>query len=137
MKRETSMPKTNGHPPDLGDAACECDWTPSLAECLARVFGIAPLSEAHWRVISECREEWARSGRVPELSILAERSHMSVGQLEMLFPAGQAAFAWILAGVVPPSYPPSASPVAARQGAAFPVADAAAPQVGETKGGRF
>lgn len=83
----------------------ECEWTPSLAECLAEVFGIDILSELHWRVISECREERANRGGAPDLATLAARSHMTVRQLESLFPEGEAALAWILAGVVPPSIP--------------------------------
>lgn len=96
------MPKTTAHPPAMGDVARECEWTPSLAECLARVFGIDALSEAHWRVISECREERASRGSTPGLETLAARAHMSVAELEALFPAGHTAFAWILAGVIPP-----------------------------------
>jgi len=103
------MIKTTADPPAKSETAGECEWTPSLAECLARVFGIEVLSESHWRVISECREERASRGRTPELSTLAARSHMSVRQLESLFPRGQIALAWILAGVVPPSEPPTRS----------------------------
>jgi sulfur relay (sulfurtransferase) DsrC/TusE family protein len=103
------MTNTTADPPAKSERAGECEWTPSLAECLAEVFGIDLLSESHWRVISACREERASHGRTPELSTLAARSHMSVRQLESLFPRGQTALAWILAGVIPPSIPSAAS----------------------------
>lgn len=89
--------------PDPLGTANGCDWTPSLAESLARLFGLAPLSELHWRVISECREEWARSGSPPELERLAAVSRLSAAELRSLFPRGLVAFHWILAGLLPPS----------------------------------
>lgn len=103
------MIKTTADPPAKSETEGECEWTPSFAECLAQVFGIGLLSESHWRVISQCREERASRGRTPELSTLAARSQMSVRQLESLFPRGQTALAWILAGVVPPSIPSAGS----------------------------
>lgn len=108
-ERETSMTNATAAGPAKCEAARECEWTPSLAECLAQVFGIGPLSASHWRVISECREERASHGRTPELATLAARAHMSVPQLESLFPTGQTVLVWILAGVEPPPVPPAAS----------------------------
>jgi len=97
MSQTTVNPPTRRAEPDTSE------WTPSLAECVARVYGIDPLSERHWRVISECREEWARSGVVPEPERLALISHLSVEALESLFPVGHPELAWIFAGVVPPA----------------------------------
>lgn len=97
------MPQTSVNPPTRRVEADTSEWTPSLAECVARVYGIDPLSEPHWRVISECREEWARSGVVPEPERLAALSHLAPAILKSLFPLGQLALAWILAGVVPPA----------------------------------
>lgn len=96
------MPKTVP-PPDARGAACGCDWTPSFAECLAKIFGMAPLSELQWRVISECREEWARSGEVPGLARLAAVANLSREELEGLFPGDSPGFPWILAGLTPPA----------------------------------
>ncbi|MCM2315654.1 MAG: TusE/DsrC/DsvC family sulfur relay protein [Thermoanaerobaculia bacterium] len=78
------------------------EWTPSLAECVARVYGIDPLTESHWRVISACREEFAKSGEVPQPARLATLAQLSERELESLFPAGLLSLAWILAGVAPP-----------------------------------
>lgn len=114
--------------------ADDCEWTPALAECLARIFGIDRLSESHWRVISECREERASRGRTPELSTLAARSHMSVCQLESLFPKGQLALAWILAGIIPPSIPPAPSTETTRHEAHAPAANDPAPSTAPKEG---
>lgn len=124
MNRIHEKPRTSTFPsgtdaPSWREAGCECEWTPVLAECLARVFGIGVLSESHWRVIGECREEQASHGRPPDLRTLAAHSAMSVPQLESLFPEGQAALAWILAGIVPPSTP-STPPAAGSDEAAPP-----------------
>lgn len=93
------------------------EWTPSLAECVASVYGIDPLTESHWRVISGCREEFARSGKVPEPAQLAALAHLSARDLESLFPAGLLSLDWILAGVAPPPGS-SATPAALPKGGA-------------------
>ncbi|MHB0972491.1 MAG: TusE/DsrC/DsvC family sulfur relay protein [Thermoanaerobaculia bacterium] len=102
------MPRSTGHPPTILLEAAQSEWTPSLAECVARVYGIDALTESHWRVISECREEWAVTGRSPGPEEVATLSHLSVAELESLFPPGQLSLLWILAGVAPPSNPPTA-----------------------------
>lgn len=100
MESAMPMPAT---PADAQNAACGCDWTPALAECLAKIFGIAPLSELQWRVISECREEWARRGVVPDLSSIASATHLSCADVESLFPGESPGLPWILAGLAPPT----------------------------------
>lgn len=96
------MAHTTSHLPARRMDTERSEWTPALAECVARVYGIDPLTESHWRVISECREEFARSGKVPQPAQLAALSHLSATALESLFPAGLLSLAWILAGVAPP-----------------------------------
>ncbi|MFA6955890.1 MAG: TusE/DsrC/DsvC family sulfur relay protein [Thermoanaerobaculia bacterium] len=126
------MPQITVNPPTRRAEPDTSEWTPSLAECVARVYGIDPLSEPHWRVISECREEWARSGVVPEPDRLAALSHLSPAILKSLFPLGQLALAWILAGVVPPaslSLSPVGSTRSGSSGRAVnPVVHSAAPK---------
>jgi len=38
------------------------DWTPEVAETLARRAGIARMTDRHWKVIAQCREDAARGG---------------------------------------------------------------------------
>lgn len=118
MSQTTVNPPTRRAEPDTSE------WTPSLAECVARVYGIDSLSEPHWRVITECREEWARSGVVPEPERLAALSHLSPAILKSLFPLGQLALAWILAGVVPPASLSAEAAGFTRSGESGPAANA-------------
>ena len=94
------------------------EWTPSLAECVARVYGIDTLTESHWRVISECREEFARSGKVPQPAQLAALAQLSARDLEALFPVGLLSRAWILADVAPPPGSSATSAATPKGGAA-------------------
>jgi len=104
MKREQGKGVPDRQPNDA------VEWTTTLADCIARVYGIDPLTEVHWRVISECREEWAGSGKAPDVERLAARSHLSVADLRALFPPGQSDLAWILSGLIPPGTPSGTSP---------------------------
>jgi tRNA 2-thiouridine synthesizing protein E len=66
----------------------DIDWTPQLAEEIARHEGIA-LGERHWCVITNSRELIARKGRVPSLAELSARCGVTPAELNQLFP-GQA-----------------------------------------------
>lgn len=112
------MLHTTSQPPTRRMDTGRSEWTPSLAECVARLYGIDPLTESHWRVISECREEFARSGKVPRPAQLAALAQLSEGGLESLFPAGLVSLAWILAGVAPPPCSSATSAATLKGGAA-------------------
>lgn len=112
------MSQTTSHPLARRMDTERSEWTPSLAECVARVYGIDPLTEAHWRVISECREDFARSGKVPQPAQLAAVAQLSARDLESLFPAGLLSLAWILAGVAPPPDSLATSAATLNEGAA-------------------
>jgi tRNA 2-thiouridine synthesizing protein E len=60
-------------------------WTPEVAEHLARLAGIVRLTDRHWKVIALCREDTARERRQPGIKRLARLTHYETDQLERLF----------------------------------------------------
>ena len=75
------------------------EWTPAAAEQRAAELGLAPLGERRWRLLAACREEAARTGRVPDLGALARLTSLTTTEIARLF--GRTALAAIadLAGV--------------------------------------
>ena len=78
-------------------------WTPEVADELAREAGLAPLTERHWKVVTLCREDAARTGRSPGLRRLARLSGVGVEELHRLFPAEPATLAARIAGLPKPT----------------------------------
>ena len=74
-------------------------WTPAQAERSADALGLAPLSERHWRALAACREEAARSGRIPALATIARTTALSRSTLARLFGAAPLAAIATLAGL--------------------------------------
>ena len=60
-------------------------WTPEVAEHLARAVGIDPLTDRHWKVIALCREDAARQRRQPGLRRLSRLVHYGAEELNHLF----------------------------------------------------
>ena len=60
-------------------------WTPEVAEHLARVVGIDPLTDRHWKVIALCREDAARQRRQPDMRRLSRLAHYRAEELDRLF----------------------------------------------------
>jgi tRNA 2-thiouridine synthesizing protein E len=77
-------------------------WTPELAEHLARETGIGALGERHWRVITFCREDAAREGQPPGLRRIAKLSGVDMKELYRLFPKGPGKLAARIAGLPKP-----------------------------------
>ena len=75
------------------------EWTPEVAELLARAAGIAVLTDGHWKVLALCREEAARSGRSPDLERLCELSGFDEAELRRLFPGDPARLPIRIAGL--------------------------------------
>lgn len=69
---------------DSQSIAASREWTPELAEALAREAGIV-LGERHWKVLSCCREDAARAGRPPGLRRIARLSGVDLEELHRLF----------------------------------------------------
>lgn len=77
-------------------------WTPALAESLARDTGIVPLTERHWKVITFCREDAAREGQPPGLRRISKLSGVDMKELYKLFPKGPGKLAARIAGLPKP-----------------------------------
>ncbi len=75
------------------------DWTPEDAPRIARESGLDALCDHHWKVIASCREEAARTGRVPGLRRLAVLTGFDVGMLRRLFPGDAEATVSRIAGL--------------------------------------
>jgi tRNA 2-thiouridine synthesizing protein E len=76
-------------------------WTPEIAEALAREAGIA-LTPRHWKVITFCREDAARQGTPPGLRRVAKMSGVDTKELYQLFPKGPGKLAARIAGLPKP-----------------------------------
>lgn len=81
------------------------EWTPDLAEILARRSGIPSLTERHWRVLTCCREDAARTGRIPTLHRLIGLTGVSLVELYRLFPPTPETLVVQIAGLPEPSFP--------------------------------
>ena len=77
-------------------------WTPQVAEILARGAGIETLTERHWKVITCCREDAARHGKTPGLRRISELSGVAASELNRLFPSGPGELAALIAGLSKP-----------------------------------
>ncbi|HEX6861344.1 MAG TPA: TusE/DsrC/DsvC family sulfur relay protein [Thermoanaerobaculia bacterium] len=77
------------------------EWTPELAEALARDSGIV-LDERHWKVLGFCREYAAREGRTPRLRRIARLSGVDLDELHRLFPQRPATLVARIAGLPRP-----------------------------------
>lgn len=76
-------------------------WTPEIAEALAREAGIV-LTPRHWTVITFCREDAARQGTPPGLRRIAKMSGVETKELYQLFPKGPGKLASRIAGLPKP-----------------------------------
>ena len=77
-------------------------WTPAVAEEIAREVGIWPLTEKHWTVLTFCREDAAREGQSPGLRRIAKNSSIDMKSLYQLFPKGPGKLAARIAGLPKP-----------------------------------
>jgi tRNA 2-thiouridine synthesizing protein E len=78
------------------------EWTPQIAEILAREEGIDPLTERHWQVIRFVRDEFQRSGESPTLRTINKKSGVETKELYELFPKGPAKKVARIAGLGKP-----------------------------------
>lgn len=85
------------------------DWTPLVAECMARRDG-TELTEDHWAVLEIFRDHFARFGVEPPMRVLVRRARERLGEskgtsryLYRLFPDGPATQACRYAGLPRPA----------------------------------
>ncbi len=85
-----------------GYLASASEWTPEIAEALAKESGIA-LTPRHWQVITFCREDAAKNnGLSPGLRRISQLSGVSMKELYALFPKGPGKLAARIAGLPKP-----------------------------------
>jgi tRNA 2-thiouridine synthesizing protein E len=77
-------------------------WTPEIAERIAREVGIDELTDLHWKVITFCREDAAREGQSPGLRRISKQSGVGMKDLYRLFPKGPGKLAARVAGLPKP-----------------------------------
>jgi sulfur relay (sulfurtransferase) DsrC/TusE family protein len=81
------------------------DWTPESADAAARAAGLERLGDRHWRVITRCREEAARTGRWVPLARIVELTGLDEADLGILFPGRPEASIARIAGLPAPGRP--------------------------------
>ncbi len=97
--------EVNGHAIEMNPEGFLVDaqqWTPEVAETLAKQVGIDPLTEKHWQVITFCREDAAREGQSPGLRRISKNSGVTMKELYKLFPKGPGKLAAKVAGLPKP-----------------------------------
>jgi len=77
------------------------DWSPEIAEVLAREEGI-DLSDRHWEVINFVRTYYEEHGEPPTLRAITKRSGVPTKELYQLFPKGPAKKVARIAGLGKP-----------------------------------
>lgn len=76
------------------------EWDEAFAEGMARDLGIPQgLTEAHWAIIRFIRREFGNTGQCPLVFTTCRANHLSLRELEALFPSGYLRGACILAGL--------------------------------------
>lgn len=77
-------------------------WTPEVAEAIARAEGIGELTDLHWKVITFCREDAANQGTPPGLRRISKNSGVNMKELYQLFPKGPGKLAAMVSGLPKP-----------------------------------
>ena len=77
-------------------------WTPEVAEALARESGLESLTAEHWKVITFCREDAAKEGQPPGLRRISKLSGVGTKDLYKLFPKGPGKLAARISGLPKP-----------------------------------
>ena len=77
-------------------------WTPEMAEEIARASGIEPLTDRHWLVLDFMRTTYLETGSAPTIRTLGKASGVPIKELYGLFPKGPAKLAAKIAGIPKP-----------------------------------
>jgi TusE/DsrC/DsvC family sulfur relay protein len=78
------------------------EWTPEVAEEIARSVGIDPLTERHWAVIEFCRKDAAEKGEPPGVRRITKQTDVSMKEIYSLFPKGPGILAAKISGLTKP-----------------------------------
>lgn len=77
-------------------------WNEETAAALARLCGIAALTDDHWRVIRFLRAYWLEHGAAPMIRVLCRETGCSLDRIYELFPDGPSRGACRVAGLPKP-----------------------------------
>ncbi len=77
-------------------------WTPEMAQEIARRNGIPELTDRHWQVIEFMREAYLSKGAAPSIRTLGKASGVPIKELYHLFPKGPAKLAAKIGGIPKP-----------------------------------
>jgi tRNA 2-thiouridine synthesizing protein E len=77
-------------------------WTPEMAQEIARRNGIPELTDRHWQVIDFMREAYLSKGAAPSIRTLGKASGVPIKELYHLFPKGPAKLAAKIGGIPKP-----------------------------------
>ncbi len=92
--------------PDLGEEGFLSEnshWSQKVAEELARINKIWPLSVDHWKVIDYVRDYYAKYGEGPLIYKISRSTGLSGKRVCELFPCGIVKGAYRIAGLPRPS----------------------------------
>ncbi len=76
------------------------NWTPGLAEDLARQAGIRELTARHWDVIRFVRDRYFSVGALPVMRLVCRAAGVAAGSAHQLFPSCRSL--WRIAGLPNP-----------------------------------
>jgi dissimilatory sulfite reductase related protein len=77
-------------------------WTEEIGVEIARQAGMAPLTDAHWKVIHFMRDRFLATGQAPSIRTLGKESGVTTKELYQLFPKGPAKLAARIGGIPKP-----------------------------------
>ena len=77
-------------------------WTPEMADEIARASDLEPLTDRHWLVIDFMRKTYLETGSAPTIRTLGKASGVPIKELYRLFPKGPAKLAAKVAGIPKP-----------------------------------
>lgn len=86
----------NGH---LADAAL---WTREFAQAVANVEGVGALDDDHWRIIEYAREDFAATGKAPNVRRVANGSGLGIKGVYVRFPRKPGVVVSRVAGIPKP-----------------------------------
>ena len=78
-------------------------WNETIAEAIARQYGVPELTERHWLVVRFMRERYLSTGNAPSIRALGKESGVPVKELYALFPKGPAKLAAKVGGIPKPT----------------------------------
>ncbi len=78
-------------------------WNETIAEAIARQYGVPELTDRHWLVVRFMRERYLSTGNAPSIRALGKESGVPVKELYALFPKGPAKLAARIGGIPKPT----------------------------------